>query len=185
MPPRPAAEILDFATAAAWEAWLAEHHARASGAWLKIAKQGAAGLTILEAAAAAMCYGWIDSQRRGLDQTHFLQRYSPRRPRSPWSQINVQRAEALLAAGRMQPAGLAEIEAAKADGRWAAAYAPQRDVRLPPALAEALARNDDAHRAFEQLDKTAQYALILPILKAATDRQRAGRVARALRQLAP
>jgi len=176
---------LEFPTAAAWEAWLAEHHAHASGAWLKIAKQGAAGLTILEAAAAAMCYGWIDSQRRGLDQTHYLQRYSPRRPRSPWSQINVARAEALLAAGRMQPAGLAEIAAAQADGRWDAAYAPQRDVRLPPALAAALAQNDRARQAFARLDKTRQYALILPILKATTDRQRAGRVARAVRQLAP
>ena len=180
-----ATEIIDCANAAEWETWLAVHHQRSDGAWLKIARQGAAkaGITIAEAGEIAMCYGWIDSQRNSYDQSHYLQRYSPRRARSPWSQINVARAQALLAAGRMQPAGLAEVEAAKADGRWAAAYAPQRDVRLPPELAEALANNAGARQVFERLDKTGQYALILPILKATTERQRAARVRQALAKL--
>jgi uncharacterized protein YdeI (YjbR/CyaY-like superfamily) len=112
-----------FQNATQWEAWLAEHHADEGGVWLKIAKKHtqATGLTITEALDVALCYGWIDSQRKSLDGTYFLQRYSRRRAKSPWSKINVARVAALTAARRMRAPGVAAVELAKADGRWAAA----------------------------------------------------------------
>src|SRR4051812_19782772 len=115
--------MLVFDDAARWEAWLAEHHAAGAGVWLRMARRGSgdAGLTIGEAGDVALCYGWIDSQRKRLDERYFLQRYSPRRPRAAWSRVNVERVESLLAAGRMREPGLAEVRAAQADGRWAAA----------------------------------------------------------------
>ncbi|MFD4356018.1 YdeI family protein [Nocardia sp. NPDC058518] len=113
-------EIITCADSAEWEAWLVANHADASEVWVRIAKKGAPdpSVTITETLDGALCYGWIDSHRRGLDADHYLQRYSPRRARSPWSQINVAKAEALIAAGRMRPAGYAAIDAAVADGRW-------------------------------------------------------------------
>lgn len=128
-----AADIMHFADAAHWAAWLAEHHASSAGVWLKIAKKrsGRTSVTLAEALDAALCHGWIDSQRRTYDEDHYLQRYSPRRPRSAWSRINVGKAEALVAAGRMREPGLAAIRAAKADGRWDAAYWSQRDAAVP------------------------------------------------------
>jgi len=116
----PGIEALELADAAAWEAWLAAHHADRSMVWLRIAKERS-GLTLLrigEALDVALCYGWIDGHRRRLDGESFLQRYSPRTRRSPWSRINAHKAEALIAAGRMRGAGAAAIEAAQAEGRW-------------------------------------------------------------------
>ena len=178
-------EFMDCANAAEWETWLARHYEQPGGVWLRIAKKdfGNTSVTISEALDIALCYGWIDSHRKGYDQAYYLQRYSQRRPKSPWSKINVERAEALMAAGRMQPAGLAEIEAAKTDGRWGAAYASQRNVTLPPELAAALAQNDRAKKTFDRLDKSAQYAIILPILKAATAESRAARLQKAMAKL--
>jgi uncharacterized protein YdeI (YjbR/CyaY-like superfamily) len=178
-------EIIDCADAADWEAFLARHYARPGGVWLRIAKKGSgkASVTISEALDGALCFGWIDSQRKGYDQTYYLQRYSPRRSKSPWSKLNVERAEALITAGRMQPAGLVEIEAAKTDGRWEAAYESQRNVMVPPELAAALAQNERAKRAFELLDKSGQYAVILPILKATTAAGRADRLQKAITKL--
>jgi uncharacterized protein YdeI (YjbR/CyaY-like superfamily) len=122
----PAAElpILPFASASLWEQWLSDNHAQPSGIWLKIAKKssGVASVTYEEALEAALCYGWIDGQRKAFDSTHYLQRLTPRRPRSVWSRSNIERVARLTAAGRMQPAGLAEAEAARQDGRWQAAY---------------------------------------------------------------
>lgn len=119
---------MHFADAAEWEAWLAADHESDGGAWLKIAKKGSAAtsVTIGEALDVALCYGWIDSQRKSCDEHFYLQRYSRRRKGSPWSRVNVERVEALTAAGRMRPPGLAEVAAAKADGRWDAAYTAQR-----------------------------------------------------------
>ena len=113
-------DIIDCATAAHWEAWLANHYSQPGGVWLRIAKKDSdqTSVTIPEALDVALCYGWIDSQRKAYDDDYYLQRYSPRRAQSPWSRLNVARAEALMAAGRMKPAGLAAIAAAKADGRW-------------------------------------------------------------------
>ena len=179
-------EFIDCANAAHWETWLARQYERSGGVWLRIAKKrlGKASVTISEALDIALCYGWIDSQRKGYDQTYYLQRYSPRRPKSPWSKLNVERAEALIATGRMQPSGLVEIEAAKVDGRWDAAYESQRNVSMPPDLAAALAQNERAKKTFDLLDKSGQYAVILPILKATTADRRAARLQKAITRLA-
>jgi uncharacterized protein YdeI (YjbR/CyaY-like superfamily) len=167
--------MMHFADAAAWESWLAEHHQTAGEAWLKIAKKGAdvTSITTAQALEVALCYGWIDSHRKSHDQHSFLQRYSRRRAGSPWSLKNVERVEALAAAGRMRPPGLAEVAAAQADGRWAAAYPGQRDASVPPDLAEALAANPQAAARFEALDKTGRYLVFLPLLKARTPAARA------------
>jgi len=172
-----------FGDAVEWEAWLAGQHDEPEGAWLVVARKGYAGIAIGEARDVALCYGWIDSQRKAHDATSFLQRYSRRRPGSPWSRINVERVEELLAAGRMRPLGLAEIAAAKADGRWDAAYESQRTAAVPPDLAVALAENPVAATAFEALSKTDRYAVILPVLKARTPASRATRVERTVEQL--
>ncbi|MFF5031590.1 YdeI/OmpD-associated family protein [Nocardia salmonicida] len=118
-------EYLICTDASAWEAWLSAHHSSAGEVWVRIAKKGAPepSVTISETLDGALCYGWIDSHRRSLDAHHYLQRYSPRRARSPWSQVNVAKAEALIAAGRMRSAGFAAIESACADGRIAQAIA--------------------------------------------------------------
>lgn len=125
-------EWVDCVDTAAFEEWLAAHHGERDEVWLRIAKKasGRASVNAWEGTEAALCFGWIDGLRRSLDDTHFLQRYSPRRRRSPWSRINADRALVLIAAGRMRPAGFTEIERARADGRWEAAYAAQ-----PPASA--------------------------------------------------
>jgi uncharacterized protein YdeI (YjbR/CyaY-like superfamily) len=185
MPTPDQTEIIDCADAAQWETWLAGQSERSGGVWLRIAKKGVgqASVTISEALDIALCYGWIDSQRKGYDQTYYLQRYSPRRPKSPWSKLNVERAEALIAGGRMQPAGWVEIEAAKVDGRWEAAYESQRNVSIPPDLAAALAQNERAKKAFDRLDKSGRYAVILPILKANTANSRAARLQKAITKL--
>lgn len=122
--------VLPFPTAAAFEAWL-EEHADDAGVWLKLAKVGTgiASMTSDEAVDVGLCFGWISGLRRGLDETWYLQKYVPRRPRSTWSLVNVRKVEQLTAAGRMRPRGLAEVEAAKADGRWDAAPTAYDDVR--------------------------------------------------------
>lgn len=174
-----------FADAGAWDAWLSKHHRQAGGLWLKIAKKGSGktALGIFDALDVALCYGWIDSQRKSFDESFYLQRYSPRRAKSPWSRINVDKAEALVAAGRMREPGLAEIRAAKEDGRWQAAYEPQKDVGVPPDFAAALAKRGKARRAFELLGKTDRYAVLLPLLKATTEAVRTERIGKAIAKL--
>jgi uncharacterized protein YdeI (YjbR/CyaY-like superfamily) len=133
--------MMYFADAAQWESWLAEHHQSEGEAWVRIAKKGSgiASVTIEQALQACLCYGWIDSQRKSYDEHHYLQRFSPRRKGSPWSQMNVERVQELTAAGRMRPAGLAQVAAAQANGRWAAARTTRRDVAIPPDRAAATA----------------------------------------------
>jgi uncharacterized protein YdeI (YjbR/CyaY-like superfamily) len=179
-------QTLAFTAPAEWASWLATHHATSSGVWLQIGKKNPARtlITIDEALDVALCYGWIDSQRKGLDATSYLQRYSPRRAKSPWSKLNVDRVEALTEAGRMLPAGLVEVEAAKADGRWAVAYEPQRTAALPDDLVVALSENPAAGAAFEKLDRTGQYATVLPLLKATTPKIRTARLEKAIAKLA-
>ncbi|GAA3443056.1 YdeI/OmpD-associated family protein [Planomonospora venezuelensis] len=173
---------MHFADAAQWEAWLAGHHETGGGVWLKIARKGSAvaGITIAQALEVALCYGWIDSNRRSYDEHCFLQRYSRRRRGGSWSRVNVEHVEALTAAGRMRPPGLAEVAAARADGRWAAAYTAQRDAAVPPDLAEALAARPEAAARFEALGKTDRYLVILPLLKARTPAGRAARLEKAV-----
>ncbi|WP_199235669.1 YdeI/OmpD-associated family protein [Micromonospora sp. S4605] len=175
-------EILRCADAGEWDRWLTAHGTTRSDVWLAIARKGsgAAAMTATEAGDVAICHGWIDSHRRRLDDTHFLQRYSPRRPGSPWSRVNVDRVAALEAAGRMRPAGRAQVAAAQADGRWAAAYAPQRTAAVPDDLAAALAANDRARAAYQALGRSDRYAVFLPLLKARTPAARAGALRRAL-----
>jgi uncharacterized protein YdeI (YjbR/CyaY-like superfamily) len=154
--------VLLFASPVELEVWLEENHAGSEGLWLKIAKKGFAveSVTYAEALELALCFGWIDSQKRGFDDKHFLQRFTPRRPRGKWSQINREKAEALIASGAMRPAGLAEVEAAKTDGRWDAAYAGQRTAKVPEDLQRELDRNDAAREFFATLDSANRYAIL-------------------------
>ncbi|OUC95549.1 YdeI/OmpD-associated family protein [Streptosporangium minutum] len=177
--------MMHFEDAAQWESWLAEHHEDGDGVWLKIARKGSAVplVTIGQALEVALCYGWIDSQRKSYDEHSFLQRYSRRRTGSPWSRVNVETVEALTAAGRMRPPGLAEVAAAQADGRWEAAYTAQRNATVPPDLAEALAAHPEAAAGFEALGKTGRYLVILPLLKARTPAGRAARLRKAIASL--
>jgi uncharacterized protein YdeI (YjbR/CyaY-like superfamily) len=163
-----AAQVIAFRDAAEFETWLAEHVDHSTGVWLKIAKKGSgiASLTDDEAVDVGLCYGWISGQRKGFDETYYLQKYVPRKPRSRWSQVNVRKVEELVAAGRMRPPGLAEVAAAKADGRWDAAYASQKEATVPPDLADALAASTQAASAFESLNKTERYAVTLDIVTA-------------------
>jgi uncharacterized protein YdeI (YjbR/CyaY-like superfamily) len=144
------------------EAWLEEHGDSCNGVWLKIAKKGTgkSSVTYAEALELALCFGWIDSQKRGFDEQYFLQRFTPRRPRGRWSKINREKAEALIAAGRIRPAGLAEVEAAKADGRWDAAYEGQRTAEVPKDLQRELDANPAAAKFFAGLDSANRYAII-------------------------
>jgi uncharacterized protein YdeI (YjbR/CyaY-like superfamily) len=179
------AAVIAVRDAAEFEAWLDAHVDLRVGAWLKIAKKGSGvrSLTADEAVDSGLCYGWISGQRKSYDATHYLQKYVPRRPRSRWSQVNVAKAEELIAAGRMRPSGLAEVEAAKADGRWAAAYESQRNATVPPDLAAALAVSPQAAQAFDALTKTQQYAVILKLITARTATARAAQLRRAMTAL--
>jgi uncharacterized protein YdeI (YjbR/CyaY-like superfamily) len=154
--------ILLFAAREELEAWLEENHADSDGFWLKIAKKGSgvASVDYAEALDLALRFGWIDSQKRGFDAEFFLQRFTPRRPRGKWSRINREKAEALLASGTMRPAGLAEVEAAKADGRWDAAYAGQRAATVPDDLQRELDGNTAAREFFATLDSANRYAIL-------------------------
>ncbi|MCM2389850.1 YdeI/OmpD-associated family protein [Streptomyces albipurpureus] len=167
------------------DAWLAENHAVVTEAWLKLAKKssGIRSVSPAEVIDVALCYGWIDGQRRSLDDSHYLQRITPRRHKSQWSQVNVDKVEALTAAGRMKEPGLAEVAAAKGDGRWDAAYASQKTAVVPSDLAGALARSDPARTRFEQLGKTDRYAVILRLLRARTPENRAARLRAAIIEL--
>ena len=179
------ADVITFRNAEEFEAWLAEHVDSSVGVWIKIAKKGSgvASLTDDEAVDIGLCYGWISGQRMAYDDVYYLQKYVPRRPRSRWSQVNVRKADALIAAGRMRRSGLAEIEAAKADGRWDAAYQSQKEAVVPPDLATALAANPRAASAFDSLSKTGQYAVILDLVTARSAETRAAHLRKALTAL--
>jgi uncharacterized protein YdeI (YjbR/CyaY-like superfamily) len=154
--------IVLFATPADLEAWLEKEHVGSAGVWLKIAKKGSGveSVSYAEALEVALCFGWIDSQKRGFDEKCFLQRFTPRRPRGRWSRINREKAEGLIESGRMRPAGLAEVEAAKGDGRWEDAYEGQRTAEVPPDLQRELDRNAAAREFFATLDGANRYAIV-------------------------
>ncbi|MDC2949130.1 YdeI/OmpD-associated family protein [Streptomyces heilongjiangensis] len=178
-------ETLAFEDAERLDAWLAAHPAPHPGLWVKVAKKGS-GLRSVGAGEVndvALCHGWITSHRRRCDEAHYLQRITPRRPRGDWSMVNVRRVEELTAEGRMRPGGLAEVDAAKADGRWASAYASQKEAVVPEDLQAALARLPRARQAFDRLGRTDRYLLVLGLLKARTPRARAARLGAALRRL--
>jgi uncharacterized protein YdeI (YjbR/CyaY-like superfamily) len=171
--------ILAFSSAAEWHTWLASHHGRFQAIQLRIAKMGARrSLTYAEALDVALAWGWIDSQKRALDANTWLQRFTPRRAKSPWSKINRTKAEALIAAGTMEPRGLAEVERAKRDGRWERAYDGARTSGVPPDLAAALARNARAQVFFDALDGANRYAILYRVQTAKKPETRAERIAR-------
>lgn len=174
-----------FRTAGAWEKWLAAH-ATDKGAWLKIAKkgQGVASVTYDEALDIALCHGWVDGLKRSCDEQYFLQRFTPRRPKSLWSKLNIGRVERLVASGRIAAAGLREIEAAKADGRWQAAYDSASRIEVPDDLAAALAKQPRARKFFEQLDRTNRYAVLWRVQTAKKPETRAARIQKLVAMLA-
>jgi len=157
-------KIKSFRSEAAFETWLRKHHSRESEIWLRIYKKGSGVPTVtnVEALDVALCWGWIDGIRKALDEQSFLQRYSPRRPQSPWSQINREHVARLTAAGRMTPAGQRQVDAAKADGRWDRAYAPMRDTTsdtVPADLRAAIEASPRARRIFRTLGRQNLFAL--------------------------
>ena len=169
-----------FATAADFEAWLAEHHATEDELWIEYPRKGTGvpSVTHSDAIDVALCFGWIDGLRRTSDEPGFYtQRFTPRRARSKWSQVNVARVEALVAAGRMRPAGLAEVERAKADGRWAAAYPPASKITVPDDLRTALDASPVAAERFEALDRQNRYAILYRLHDARRPETRAKRLA--------
>lgn len=175
-----------FADAPAWTTWLATHHSLSEGVWLKIAKKGSGrnSVTYAEALEVAITWGWIDGQKLKLDETWWLQRFTPRGPRSVWSKINREKALALIASGRMEPAGLAEVDRAKRDGRWEAAYESQSRATVPPDLAAALAANSRAAEFFEKLDSGNRYAVLFRVHAAKKPETRATRIAKFVEMLA-
>jgi uncharacterized protein YdeI (YjbR/CyaY-like superfamily) len=171
---------LEFASQAKWEAWLDANHARADGVVIRFARKGSGipTVTYAEALDVALCYGWIDGQSWKGDETHYRQRWTPRRKRSMWSKRNCARAEALIAAGAMHPAGLAEIERAKVDGRWAAAYDGQSTATVPDDLAAALDARPGARAFFDALNSQNRYAILHRVQEAKKPETRARRIAK-------
>lgn len=172
--------------ATAWRAWLAAHHASADGVRLALAKRGhtdPTSLTYGEALDEALCFGWIDGQVQRRDERTYFQRFTPRRPRSAWSANNVANVERLTAAGRMEPAGLAQVERAKADGRWTAAYAGQAAIDVPPALQAALDADPALAAAFARLTSQNRYSVIRRITLPKREETRAANLAKMLDML--
>jgi len=172
--------VVSFASREAWEAWLAGEHASSSGVWLEIARKasGIESVSYAEALDVALCYGWIDGQKDKLDEGHWLQRFGPRRPRSKWSKVNCGKATALIETGAMKPAGLREVERAKADGRWDAAYDSPSTATVPDNLQRALDENPRARKFFATLDSANRYAILYRIQDAKKPETRARRIAK-------
>lgn len=177
--------VIAFDDGTEMEAWLEKHHGDTPGIWLLLAKKGTdlPSPTADEILDGTLVYGWITGKRITRDERTYLQKITPRRPRSLWSQVNVRQVEALTAAGRMREPGLAEVRAARADGRWEAAYPSQKDATVPDDLAEALAADPRASAAFDALGKTDRYLVILSLWQARTAKTRAARLARAVAAL--
>jgi uncharacterized protein YdeI (YjbR/CyaY-like superfamily) len=177
---------LAFADQAAFEAWLEEHHATEPGVWIRIAKKasGIPTVTAAQAIEVCLCFGWIDGQRRPRDATTFLQRYTPRRSRSKWSKINREKVEALIAEGRVRPAGLAEVQRARDDGRWDAAYDSPSRIQVPDDLQRALDAEPRAKAEFAELDSLNRYAVLYRIHDAKRPETRARRIAKFVEMLA-
>ncbi len=177
--------VIHFESALAWETWLAEQHPISPGLWLKIAKKesGLATVTYAEALDVALCYGWIDGQKGAFDATFWLQLFTPRRPQSRWSEINRDKATALMEKGLMRPAGLREVERAKADGRWDAAYPSRGTMSVPDDLQAALDENPAARDYFATLDRQNLFAILYRIHDAKRPDTRARRIAEFVRML--
>lgn len=178
-PARSAEPLLELSSPLEWSQWLEANHTQSGAVWLRISKKGAdKTISYPEALDAALAWGWIDSQKRTLDDVAWAQRFSARKADSPWSKINRAKAEQLIAAGAMKAPGLAEVERARRDGRWERAYDGSRSATVPEDLAQALAQNDRAKAFFEALDGANRYAILYRVQTAKTPKTRAERVAR-------
>jgi uncharacterized protein YdeI (YjbR/CyaY-like superfamily) len=171
---------LPFASAAEWEEWLDDNHAEADGVWIKMAKKdtGIESVRYPEVLDSALCFGWIDGRREPLDERYFLQRFTPRRSRSRWSRINREKVERLIAEGRMRPAGLAEVERARADGRWEAAYEAQRNSTVPDDLQRELDARPKAKASFAEFTSQNRFAILYQLQDAKRPETRARRLAK-------
>jgi uncharacterized protein YdeI (YjbR/CyaY-like superfamily) len=169
-----------FPSAAEWEKWLEENHAESDGVWIRMAKKGTGidSVRYPEVLDTAIAFGWIDGRREALDELHFLQRFTPRRARSRWSRINRDKAERLIAEGSMRPAGLAEVERAKSDGRWEAAYEGQKTITVPGDLQRELDARPEAKAFFDQLSSQNRYAILYRLHEAKRPETRARRLAK-------
>ncbi|HEY7348505.1 MAG TPA: YdeI/OmpD-associated family protein [Ktedonobacterales bacterium] len=176
---------IPFDTPQSWEAWLQENHTSARGIWLKIAKKetGIPSVDYAQALDAALCYGWIDGQKAPFDDQYWLQKFTPRGPKSGWSKINCAKATALIAQGRMQPAGLHQIELAQADGRWQAAYDSQSSISIPDDFQRQLDTNPQAHTFFNTLNSVNRYAILYRIQTARRPETRAARISKFIAML--
>jgi uncharacterized protein YdeI (YjbR/CyaY-like superfamily) len=171
---------IPFASPAEWEDWLEDNHALSDGVWIRMAKKNAGieSVRYPEVLESALCFGWIDGRREALDERRFLQRFTPRRSRSKWSRINREKAERLIAEGRMRPAGLAEVERAKADGRWEAAYQGQKSSTVPDDLKRELDARPKAKAFFAELNSQNRYAILYRLQDAKKPETRARRLAK-------
>ena len=169
---------LPFTNKNKWAEWLARQHDKSVGVWLKLAKKqsGIPSVTYDEALDVALCYGWIDGQKKGFDEQYWLQKFTPRGPKSIWSKINTEKAERLIASGEMKPAGLKAIELAKQDGRWEAAYSSQRNISVPEDFHAALDKNKKAKAFFATLNSANRYAVLFRIQTAKRAETRAKRI---------
>jgi uncharacterized protein YdeI (YjbR/CyaY-like superfamily) len=172
--------VASFESRGAWDAWLNEHHSTTDGVWLRLAKKGSDAVTISLSTAVevALCYGWIDGKARRIDADYWMVKFTPRRQKSKWSRINRERATKLIEKGKMKPAGLREVERAKADGRWDAAYDAPSSMRVPDDLQRALDGNDEAREFFASLDGRNRYAILYRIQDAKKPETRARRIAK-------
>ena len=170
--------VKSFASQDAWQRWLDRNHWKEEGVFLKVAKKasGKRTVTVPEALEIALCYGWIDGQRKAFDEDYFLQRFTPRRLRSRWSKINRDSATALIEQGRMRPPGLAEVDRAKADGRWAAANDSPSRIQPTPELLAALEASPTAKALFEELDSQNRYAILYRVHDAKRPETRTRRI---------
>lgn len=173
-------QTLAFPSQAKFRAWLDKNHSREPGLWIKYAKKGSGieTVTYAEAVEVALCYGWIDGKVRTVDENYYVQRFTPRRKKSKWSRINRDKAEVLIAAGKMKPAGLAEVERAKADGRWDGAYESAANITVPDDFLRALKKKPKALRFFEDLNKSNRYAILYQIQDAKKPETRERRIAK-------
>lgn len=185
MPAKPALPEMQFADAAAWTKWLEREHGKSAGVWMRIAKKGAAESSVQypEALNVALCFGWIDGQKKGIDEHYWVQKFTPRAARSIWSKINREKVEALTAAGQMREAGQREIDRAKADGRWDAAYDSASKAEIPPDLQAALDASPTAKAFYATLNATNRYAILFRTQTAKKAETRAKRIAQFVQML--
>ena len=178
--------VLSFDSPGAWDDWLGEHHTESQGVWLKIAKAsaGTTSVSYAQALDAALCYGWIDGQKKSYDDRFWLQKFTPRRSRSVWSRVNTEKALALIESGKMKPAGLRQVDAARHDGRWDAAYASPRSMAIPDDFRVQLDRNPGAREFFETLNKLNRYAICYRIENAKKPETRKARIDKFIAMLA-